>query len=296
MKNLPKISVIVPSFNKVKYIEATLRSIVVQNYPNLEVIIQDGGSTDGTVEIIKKYSARYPKVINWESKKDNGQLDAINKGLKKSQGKILSYINADDVYKKGALLKVGNYFSGHPRTLWLAGKGDVIDENGKIIASVVTKYKNYLLQVNSYQLLLVVNYLMQPSVFLSKKAYERFGPFTGTKTSVITAFKKTPGFQSGDELNADMSTSFRGNHARKSGEVVMEYDLWLKMGRKHMPAILKSFLSGFRISRDSISASFFKKTLKEDEKIAEKYTTNPALLMLHYLHNIGRVLFIKLIQ
>ncbi|MCJ7805550.1 glycosyltransferase [Patescibacteria group bacterium] len=260
MRSLPKISVIVPSFNKVKYIEATLQSIADQKYPNLEVIVQDGGSTDGTVEIIKKYAAKYPRIIGWESKKDKGQVDAINNGLKKATGAILAYINADDVYKKGALIKVGEYFANHPKTLWLAGRGDMIDSKGKKISPLVTKYKNYLLTINHYPSLLIVNYLMQPSVFLSSKAYKKYGPFTGTKTAV------------------------------------MEYDLWLKLGRVQMPAILKSNLSSFRISEGSISSSSFKKTLKEDEEIVEKYTDNPVLLLLHYLHNIGRVVAIFLLN
>jgi len=260
MKNLPKISIVVPSFNKVKYINETLRSIVMQRYPNLEVIVQDGGSTDGTVEIINKYASKYPKIFSWESKKDKGQLDAINGGFKKATGNILAFINADDVYKAGALIKVGEYFAKNLKTLWLAGRGDVINSKGKEISTLVTKYKNYLLTINHYPSLLIVNYLMQPSVFLSRKAYKRFGPFTGTKTSV------------------------------------MEYDLWLKIGKKKMPAILKATLSGFRISEGSISTALFKQTLKEDEKIIGKYTDNPIIIMLHYLHNVGRIVFLYLLE
>jgi glycosyltransferase involved in cell wall biosynthesis len=106
MKDLPKISIVIPSFNKKKFIGATLESIFSQNYPNFEVIIQDGASTDGTLEITEKFAKKYPQVVNWESKKDKGQTDAINKGLKKAKGEILTYINADDIYIKGALKKV----------------------------------------------------------------------------------------------------------------------------------------------------------------------------------------------
>src|SRR3990170_8361781 len=123
MKIFPKISIVIPSLNKVSFIKETLESIVTQNYPNLEVIIQDGGSTDGTLEIIKKYAKKYPDKINWESIKDKGQTDAINRGFKKASGRVLSYINADDLYENGALNKVGEYFSKNPKTLWLAGRG-----------------------------------------------------------------------------------------------------------------------------------------------------------------------------
>src|SRR3989304_10266752 len=135
MKALPKISIVIPSFNKAGFIGETLQSIFIQRYPNLEVIIQDGGSSDGTVGIIKKYAGKYPDIVSWESKRDRGQVDSINKGLKKAKGEVFSYINADDVYKKGSLKKVGEYFAKHPGTLWLAGKGDMIDKEGKKVSS-----------------------------------------------------------------------------------------------------------------------------------------------------------------
>src|SRR3990172_9062122 len=147
-----KISIVIPSYNKASFIKQTLESIVTQNYPNLEVIIQDGGSTDGSVEIIRKYAQKYPKMISWVSKKDKGQVDAINKGLKKATGEILTFINADDVYEEGAVRTVGEYFYDNPKTLWLAGKGKVINEKGDEISKWVTAYKNFLLHLNSYNL------------------------------------------------------------------------------------------------------------------------------------------------
>lgn len=253
MKKLPKISIVIPSFNKARFIGETLSSLFSQNYSNLEVFIQDGGSKDGTVGIIKKYAKKYPKIISWESKNDKGQVDAINKGLAKATGEILTYLNADDVYKKGTLLEVGRYFAKHPKTLWLAGRGEIIDEKGIVISSLVTDYKNFLLSQNKYDLLLMVNYLMQPSVFLSRGAYQKFGPFTGIKKGV------------------------------------MEYDLWLKLGKNKMPKVIDKTLSSFRISKGSISTKEFKNVLFADEQITEKYTQNPLILLLHYLHNIGRV-------
>ena len=256
MKNLPKISIVIPSFNKVRFIEETLQSIFKQEYPSLEVIIQDGESTDGTVNVIKRFAKKY-SGIKWESEKDNGQLEAINKGLKKAIGEVVTYINADDVYKNGALLTVGKYFSKNPDTLWLAGRGDVIDEGGREISRLVTGYKNLLLAINRYSLLLVVNYLMQPSVFLARGTYEKYGPFTGSKVGV------------------------------------MEYELWLKLGMVKMPAVLDSYLSSFRLAGGTISSTEFKKVLLLDEKIAEKYTKNPLVLLMHRLHNLGRVATIK---
>ncbi len=127
--NPPLISVVIPSYNKVKYVEKTLKSIVSQNYTNYEVIIQDGGSNDGTVEIIKKYAKKYPQYVSFVSKKDGGQLDAINTGLKKAKGDIVTFINADDVYEAGAFESVVAHYIENPDALWFAGKGIVIDEN-----------------------------------------------------------------------------------------------------------------------------------------------------------------------
>lgn len=253
MRNSPKISIVIPSYNKAKYIGETLDSILSQKYPNVEIIIQDGGSTDGSVEIIKSYAKKHPKHVIWISKKDKGQMDAINKGLKKAKGDIFTYINADDVYKSNSFMVVSRLHRKHPNSLWFVGQGDVIDAHRNEISPWVTKYKNLLLKINNYQLLLAVNYLMQPSVFISKKAYEQHGPFTGNK------------------------------------KFVLEYDLWLKLGKIKMPTVTNEFLSSFRMSGDNISSVQYNDTLSEDYRIVNKYTKSELLLLLHRWHNRARV-------
>ncbi len=104
----PKISIITPSYNQGIYIEETIRAVLLQNYPNLEYIVIDGGSTDNTVEIIKKYE---PWISYWVSEKDKGQSNAINKGINKATGKIFNWINSDDYFQKDALFCVGYEFS-----------------------------------------------------------------------------------------------------------------------------------------------------------------------------------------
>ena len=98
--NHPKISIITPSFNQGRYIEQTIRSVIEQDYPNLEYIIIDGGSTDETVDIIKKYQDR---IAFWVSEADSGQSDAINKGFLKSSGEIINWLNSDDYMAPGTL-------------------------------------------------------------------------------------------------------------------------------------------------------------------------------------------------
>lgn len=106
-KDWPLISIITPSLNQGVFIEETIRSILLQNYPNLEYIIIDGGSTDNTLDIIKKYS---PWISYWESTPDAGQTNALNKGLKRSSGEIVTWINSDDLLATNALFKVSEYF------------------------------------------------------------------------------------------------------------------------------------------------------------------------------------------
>ena len=106
-QNLPKITIITPTFNQGQYIEQTIRSILLQNYSNLEYIIIDGGSTDNTIEIIKKYS---DFITYWVSEKDNGQSHAINKGLKQATGDVFNWLNSDDYYLPNALSTVGKAF------------------------------------------------------------------------------------------------------------------------------------------------------------------------------------------
>jgi cellulose synthase/poly-beta-1,6-N-acetylglucosamine synthase-like glycosyltransferase len=256
--DLPKISVVVPSFNKRQFIGKTIDSIISQNYPNLEIIIQDGSSTDGTLEIIKKYAQKYPKIIKFESKKDKGQWDAINKGFDKVTGEILTFINADDFYEKGAFFEVAKTYQKNPDCLWIAGKGEVVNNAGKEVARLVTFYKNLLLFLNLRTLLLIVNYLIQPSVFITRKAWQEFGPFVG------------------------------------AGKFVMEYDLWLKISKEKMPLLVNKNLSSFRMSGENASSTSFEKLLKADEEIVQKYTKNHIILFLHKFHNFARAFMVKL--
>jgi len=105
--NIPKISIITPSYNHGKYLEKTILSVIGQNYPNLEYIIMDGGSTDGSVEIIKKYESH---IYHWESRKDDGQAHAINIGFSKATGDIIAWLNSDDMYLPGTLQYVSEVF------------------------------------------------------------------------------------------------------------------------------------------------------------------------------------------
>jgi glycosyltransferase involved in cell wall biosynthesis len=114
---LPKISIVTPSFNQAEYLEAALQSILDQNYPNLEYIVIDGGSTDGSVEIIRKYADR---LAYWVSEPDGGHMDAINKGFRRSTGEIMGWLNSDDMHCPWALKNVAHIFQDLPQVQWLS--------------------------------------------------------------------------------------------------------------------------------------------------------------------------------
>jgi glycosyltransferase involved in cell wall biosynthesis len=121
---LPRISVITPSFQQAAYLERTIVSVLSQNYPNLEYIIIDGGSTDGSVEIIRKYA---PRLAHWKSGPDAGQADAINQGFNLATGSLLLWINSDDLLLPGALEMAAGYHQRHPDAILLADVINFID-------------------------------------------------------------------------------------------------------------------------------------------------------------------------
>lgn len=122
----PKICIVTATYNQGHLIEETIRSVLLQGYPNLEYIIIDGGSEDGTVEVIKKYE-KY--LAYWVSEPDNGQSDAINKGLKRITGDIWAYINSDDVYLPDVFARVAEAFKRNPGCLWVTGTGVYFEDS-----------------------------------------------------------------------------------------------------------------------------------------------------------------------
>ena len=128
-KPWPRLTVITPSFNQGRFIEETIRSVLQQGYPNLEYIIVDGGSTDNTLEILRKYEDR---LAYWVSEPDRGQSHALNKGLSRATGDIIGWLNSDDMYTDGCFRKVVEAFAGEPDAVLLHGNRILLDENSQV--------------------------------------------------------------------------------------------------------------------------------------------------------------------
>jgi len=125
-----KISVVTPSFNQGAYLEATLRSLLAQNYPDLELIVIDGGSSDQSVEIIRRYAS---SISYWESEKDRGQSHALNKGFAHLHGEVWSWLNSDDLLEPGVLRRVADEFRQHPKAGVVYGDCLYVDEDGETV-------------------------------------------------------------------------------------------------------------------------------------------------------------------
>jgi len=160
-----KISIITPSYNQGQYLEETIQSVLDQKYPNLEYIIMDGGSTDNSVEIIKKYESQ---LAHWESKPDGGQSNAINKGFNMASGDILAWLNSDDYYSPDTLHQVSELFARDDLKIVFGECALYHEKSGKIKDSRVFEFaQSHKIEYSDY--------IIQPSSFWTKKTWELVG-------------------------------------------------------------------------------------------------------------------------
>ena len=134
------VSIVTPSFNQAPYLEDTIRSVLEQDYPNLEYIFVDGGSSDGSVDIIRRYADR---LAWWVSEPDKGQTDALNKGFARAKGEILAWLNSDDTYQPGAVSEAAAFLQSRPEVGLVYGDANFIDENGKLIGRFPAAQTDY---------------------------------------------------------------------------------------------------------------------------------------------------------
>lgn len=178
MASIPRISIVTACYNMADYIEQTIRSVVSQGYPNLEYIVIDGGSTDGTTNIIDRYSDKISVAI---SEPDDGQYHAIQKGIEKSTGDIMAWLNADDMYYPWALSIVGEVFEKFPDVDWIIGLPSHINAAGQCIrmSNAVAAYPRHYIR-NGWFRKELANYLQQESMFWRRSLWNKVGGFDFT--------------------------------------------------------------------------------------------------------------------
>ena len=165
MNEYPLVTIITPSYNQGRFIEETILSVLNQDYPNIEYMVMDGGSTDNTLEILKKYSNR----IIWFSENDKGQSDAINKGFRLAKGEVIAWLNSDDTYLTGAIRKAVDYlYNINPDAKFVYGEGYHVSENGEIL-------ERYPTEPFSYSHLAETCYICQPTTFWKKEIFKTVG-------------------------------------------------------------------------------------------------------------------------
>ncbi len=164
---LPLVSIITPSFNQASFLEETITSVLTQDYPRIEYIIMDGGSTDGSVDIIQKYADR---LAYWESVKDKGQTDAINKGFDRASGDILAWINSDDTYNPKAVGEAVKFLIAHPETAMVYADCNFINEHGDVIGKFASRQTDYAKLRRGYV------HIPQQTMFFRSTYWKQLGP------------------------------------------------------------------------------------------------------------------------
>ena len=239
------LSIITPSYNQGEYIERTIRSVLQQeaDFP-FEYIVIDGGSTDGTRDILTRYNDR----LHWISEKDQGQSDAINKGIRMAKGTVVAWLNSDDLYLPGTLQKVRNFFDARPDCQWVYGKCRIVDEQDQEVRKWITGYKNLFLDHYSFNVLLLENFISQPAVFFKKKAFDTVGP-----------------------LALDLPYA-------------MDFDLWIRLAKQFKPGYIDDYLAGFRVHSEAKSRLNSQQQFLEQYDIHKIHDQRKVLLFLHRLN------------
>jgi len=239
-----KFSIIVPSYNQGDFISQTIDSILNQSYKNVEILVIDGGSTDSTIEVLKKYGEN----IFWLSEKDRGQTHAINKGLALAKGDIITFINSDDYYLDGTLENVARRFQSNKGKFWLTGDYIIVNERGERIQLLVGKYKSFFRKFISFNLLTVLNPINQPSTFFRRELIQKL------------------------------------QHFKEELHYTMDYEFYLRAIKIDRPIVISDKLSAFRIHENSKGGSQYKIQFKEEFDVAKQYQKNKFLIFLHLLH------------
>jgi len=255
----PKISIIVPCLNMASYIESTIKSILNQNYDNLELIIVDGGSTDGTLTVLKQYESNISILL---TEKDDGMYHAIRKGIELSSGDIIAWLNADDIYFPWTLRTVANAFSYNTKVEWLCGIPAFLNEDGslkKIYNNLSAKPKNAIL--NGWFKDGGYGFLQQESMFWKRELFYKAGKLT------------------------------------LRHRLAADFELWIKYAKYADLWSVNLPLAAFRLRTSSLSKKYKTKYLSEVNDICSNLKKLPLLLRLFgmndYFNKMMRLLIWK---
>ena len=235
-----KISIVTPSYNHADFIEETIRSVLAQrgNF-ELDYCVIDGGSRDGTLEILQKFNDQ----LCWSSASDNGQIDAINKGLQRAIGDVIGWINSDDLLLAGALQRIASEFED-PTCMWLHGDCRIVDRTGREIRRTVSAFKRYHAKRYSMSRLLQRNFISQMTVFWRRELLEQVG-----------------------YLSSDFPLTF-------------DYEFWLRLAKFHSPRYVREQLAAFRWYDESKSGANYRQQFDENLRVAQLHgLKNPASLV-----------------
>ncbi len=211
----PKISIVTPNLNTEAFIERTILSVLQQDYPNLEYIIIDGGSTDNSVSIIKRYQSR---LKLWLSEHDRGLYAALNKGFRLTSGQIMGYLNSDDMLHPGALHNIARLFMKHPSIHWIQGYPTVFDEDDKMVSTRPPRHSAMFFYARRHNH--STEFIQQESTYWTRSLWDKAGGQ----------------FDEGLKLAGD-------------------FDLWLRFFRHERLHVTRQFIGGFRVRRNQLSSN-----------------------------------------
>lgn len=228
---VPKISVVMPSYNQGQFLGAAIESILNQEYPQVELVVIDGGSNDNSVSILESYSEH---IDFWSSEEDDGQSDALNKGFKVITGDIVGWLNSDDTYQPGAFGEVAQKFSDESVKIAMCRRFGMMDANGDIFGHKDNSYKNHPTLVRYWTTGgMTIN---QPSVFFRREIIRKFSPVLD------------PGLR-----------------------YAMDYDLWLRLTLEHDIHLVDGHWANYRFHDASKSGLGFDDFLPEWYAVSRRY-------------------------
>lgn len=222
----PIVSIITPSFNQAAYIDATIQSVLRQDYTPIEYLVMDGGSTDGTIDRLRSYGPQ----LRWISRPDEGQTDAINKGFAATTGSILTWLNSDDTLEPGAVRAAVEYLEAHPDVAVVYGDANFIDPTGRFIGRCA-----HVEPFNRHRLLHYSDFIVQPAAFFRRSVFEEVGGLD------------------------------------KSLHWSMDYDLWLKIARRHKMAYIPRVIANYRWFGANKTAVGGMQRIEEVERVARRH-------------------------